>query len=39
MREEDASTRRIECSIGKELARRNIELEEIREIGKSLVVQ
>ena len=28
-----------ECSIGKQLARRNIELEEIREIGRGLVVQ
>ena len=39
MREEDASIRRIESSIGKELARQNNKLEEIREIGKSLVVQ
>ena len=47
MIEEGASTRRLEvsgwktkeCSIGKQLARRNIELEEIREIGRGLAVQ
>ena len=46
MIEEGASTRRLEvsewkteCSIGKQLARQNIELEEIREIGRGLVVQ
>ena len=47
MKEEGASTRRFEvsgwktkeCSIGKQLARRNIELEEIREIGRGLAVQ
>ena len=41
------STRRLEvsgwktkeCSIRKELARRNIELDEIREIGRGFVVQ
>ena len=47
MREEGASTRRLEvsgwktkeCSIRKELARRNIELDEIGERGRGLVVQ